>query len=224
MGMTKDELEFHHHQYFALLDEANAFVRQGDYINALQSAASSFDHIDGMMQYKRRYDSKDPIHIETIGIVLKLSPLLFESQIVTRLETLLRTEKRIGKNSAGNLAGQLLDASALMEDARRLWNQVEKHPNCEQDQLPQDLGGRQERWQHIAEFWSQIGLISRVCQGNSISLTLATRMDEPVMAKCPFCGSIVKAIKTILLDEAPCPHCHKSVVFVLLTSPDANLN
>jgi hypothetical protein len=212
--MTKEELEFHRGQYFAFVDEANSFNRQGNYAKALESAVFALEHIDGMMQFCRKYESKGPISIEALAVIFKLAPLLFEYGILTKVEVLLSSERRISKNSTEDLQQGLAQAKRLMGDCRRLWNHIEQHPNCEQSELRRSLDGDQNQWRNIAEFWEQSGVVSRHKHGTTIYLTLRTRMQEPVTAKCPTCGSIVKAPKVLLLEFAPCPHCHHDVWFV----------
>jgi hypothetical protein len=217
MMATKEELEFHRRQYFAFVDEANSFNRQGNYAKALESAVSALEHIDGMMQFIRKYESKGPVSIEALAVIFKLAPLLFEYGFLNKVEILLISERRISKISAEDLQQGLAQAKGLMGDCRRLWNHIELHPNCEQADLRQSLGGDQNQWRNIAEFWEQNGFISHHKQGTSVYLTLKTRMQEPVTAKCPACGSIVKAPKVLLLEPAPCPHCHHEVSFVFRT-------
>ena len=51
MAMNKAETEQHHAQYHAVLSETREALQGGDYKKAVDLAVSSWEHIDGMMQY-----------------------------------------------------------------------------------------------------------------------------------------------------------------------------
>jgi len=59
MAMTKAEMEHHQQKYQSLMADARAAERAGLYRKAIEKALASWEHIDGMMQYERRYESKE---------------------------------------------------------------------------------------------------------------------------------------------------------------------
>jgi len=74
MAMNKAEMESHRNDYYALMAQAWAAHHKGLYRKAVEWALSSWDHIDGMMQYERRYGKKEFESIEAIDMVLKYAP------------------------------------------------------------------------------------------------------------------------------------------------------
>ena len=185
----------------------------------MELASSSWDHIDGMMQYERKYEDRTFDSIEAIEIVLAYAPLLFDFQVLERLELLLRSQKRIDKHASDDLAGKLSTARATMWSAHRLWNHLEQHAGCAANDAAFDVDGENGDWKRLIESWQQMGLTCRVPDGRLARSVLRTRIDELTCGKCPSCTAIVKARKTRLLDEVSCPKCRVAVYFVIL--PDA---
>jgi hypothetical protein len=212
--MNKAELEQHHTQYYAVLSETRETLQGGDYKKAVDLAVSSWEHIDGMMQYERKYNGRDSVEVEAIDTVLRFAPLLFDFECLNKLDVLLKGQRRIEKNTSADLTNLRAKARELMWEAHRLWNHLEQHPNSRQDELRRSLSGDQDRWRSMAETWEKMGLLSRTPEGGSYRLSLSTRMDEPILAKCPSCAALGKAPKSKFLDDVTCPKCHVNVSFV----------
>lgn len=221
MAMTKPELEKHSDEYHALMARARAAEQQGLVCEAVEVALSSWQYIDGMMQYERKYEDEEFASVEAIDIVLEHAPLLLDFQSLDRLEVLLKDFRRIDKNTSESLADKLANGRALMWDAHRLWDHLEQHPEARQDQLRQILGGDQNKWRSIAETWENMGLVRRTPEGGSYRLALSTRMEEVVSAKCSSCGAVAKAPKAMFFEQQPCPRCGATVHFVLLCKDTA---
>jgi hypothetical protein len=156
--------------------------------------------------------------VAAIELVLKYAPLLFHLETLTKLDTLLRTEKRIDKNASADLARSVATAMTEMWANHRLLNFIESNPECRQDSLRSHLGGDQEYWRWVAEAWEKMGLVCRTPDRGSYRLALATRMGQLVEGKCPGCGHIDRAPKAMFLEEIACPSCGRAVWFVLLSS------
>lgn len=209
-------MEAHQRQYKSLITKARSAVRKGRYHEAVKVSLSSWDYVDGMMQYERRYEEKEFTSIEGIEMVLKYAPLLLDFESLDTLEGLLKDHRRIEKGTSDVLADKLTDARTLMWEAHRLWSHLEEHPQARQDRLRKDLGGDQDEWRGIVELWAEMGLVERTPDGGSYLLALATRMGEIVSAKCTNCGDTVEAPKAMLLAELGCPECEARVPFVIL--------
>ncbi|MEX2119396.1 MAG: hypothetical protein WD847_07365 [Pirellulales bacterium] len=214
--MTKADMETDQAEYYALVARARAAQREGRYREAVELAVSSWDHIDGMMRYERKYADKQFVSIEGIEVVLRYAPLLFDFDSLNGLEALLRSQRRIEKNTSGGLADKLSKARGLMWDAHRLWVHLEEHVEVRQDELRRALQGDQERWRAVAEAWDTMELIRRTPEGGSYRLSLITRMDERVLAKCSSCGVVAKASKIKFLGAVECPKCGATAMFVIL--------
>ena len=220
MAMKKEEMEDHRARYAEAMGNARAALQKGLHRSAVETALSAWDYIDGMMQCERKSGTKEFNSIEAIDLVLKYAPLLFDLSLLDRLESLLKTHRRIDKNTAASLPDKLAQARALMWAAHRLWDYLEEHPNAKQDELRQTLGGAQDQWRLIAETWEQMGLVNRAPEGRSYRLALSTRMGELVPGKCPSCGTIAEAPKAMFLEEFACAACEATVSFVILPKED----
>lgn len=216
MAMKKAEMEDHSAKYRALMVKARAAHREGRYHDAIDAAISTWNYIDGMMQYERRYESREFTGIEGIDLVLRYAPLVFDHQNLNTLESLLRSKRRIDKNTSDDLAGKLTGARVLMWEAHRVWDHLEKDSDTRQDRIRQILGGNQDRWRSVVETWEKMGLVRRTPEGGSYRLSLVTRMDQVVRAKCPSCGAVAKAKKSKFLENQVCPQCRTTVSFVIL--------
>ena len=224
MAMKKTEMEQHHTAYHKLAAQAQSAERAGLYHRAMQLALSSWEHVDGMMQYKRKYENTEFETIPAIEMILKYAPLLFDFESLDTLEKLLKDYRRIEKNTSECLADQLTTARASMWDNHRLWDHLERNPGARQSELRKQLGGDQEHWRSVVEDWHRMELLRRSPDGGSYALTLATQMGDLVMAKCPACGRTTEGTKAVFLDEIPCPNCAATGLLVILgtDSPDKN--
>lgn len=216
MPMTKSEMHSHQSLYHASISKSRLALRNGEYPRALEFAESSWQYIDGMMQYERKYEDRESFSIEAISIVLKMAPLLLQISSLTNLEVLLKNQKRIVKNSHDDLAVQLSAATELLWMAHRLWDYLEVNAGARQDELRRRLGGDQDQWRALAEGWEKMGLITRRPDRGSYSLFLSTQMNIETLAKCPGCGAVASAEKSLFLEHVACPTCHSEVSFVLL--------
>ncbi len=218
MAMKKAEMETHRARYQALMTKARSAEREGLYREVIDSALSSWDHVDGMMQYERRYENKEFTSIQGIEMLLKYAPLLLDFDSLDTLETLLKNYRRIDKNTSESMADKLAKARALMWDAHRLWDHLERNPESKQDKLRRVLGGDQDIWRSVAEAWGKMGLLRRTPEDGSYRLSLSTRMGGLVSAKCSSCGHVGKAPKAMFLEKMACPECRATVLFVILST------
>jgi len=216
--MKKTEMEQHHTAYHELVTQARSAERTGLYRMAMQLALSSWEHVDGMMQYERKYEDTEFETIPAIEMVLKYAPLLFDFESLDALDALLKDCRRIEKNTSECLADRLNTARAHMWENHRLWDHLEQNPGARQSELRKQLGGDQEQWRSVVEDWHRMGLLRRSPDGGSYALTLATQMGELVMAKCPACGRTAEGTKAVFLDEVPCSNCAATGLFVILST------
>jgi hypothetical protein len=219
MAFKKTDMEFHRGQYYALVEKARTALDEGLYMEALELAVASWEHIDGMMQYERKYEGAAFETVEGIEIVLAHAPLLFDFQALSRLELLLKSQRRIDKHASDDLAAKLAEARAVMWEAHQLWNHLMQvsHEPARRD--PAEAIDANQRWKAIVESWEQMEIAWTVTTRNCIRPALRTQMDGLTFGKCPSCAAVVKARKIRLLEAGQCPQCSKSVAFVLL--PDA---
>jgi len=215
--MKKAEMEEHKERYHAVMAEARSALAEGLYRKAIELALSSWGYIDGMMQYERRYEDRQFNSIEGIDIVLEYAPLLLDIHSLDTMESLIKSQRRVEKNTSQDLTDKLTKTRVLLWDAHRMWDCLEQHVDVRQGELPRILGGSASRWRSLAEAWERMGLVSRTPEGGTYRLSILTRMDEEILAKCPACGVVVKATKSKLLVEQACPKCHVRVPFVMLT-------
>jgi len=211
---TKAELEYEYTLYTNSLAAAKLAEQQGFPKKAVDHALDAWTHIDGMMQYARRYLDAQFDSIQAIDIVLRYAPLMFDFRALERLGGLLKDKRRIEKNTEVSLGDRLAEAEDRMWDNHRLWHHLEWHPGQLQSELRQILGGNQDNWRAAAELWEKLGLVVRQVEANSYRLTLATRLGAVIEAKCYSCGHRVEAPKAMLLEDATCPSCNLKSAFL----------
>ncbi|HEV8605608.1 MAG TPA: hypothetical protein VGQ99_09595 [Tepidisphaeraceae bacterium] len=216
--MKKSEMEAHCENYHALMARAQAAERSGLFRVTVDVAISAFGHIDGMMQFERKYEEKEFVSVTAVEVVLRYAPLLFCSEYLDKLESLLGEYRRIERDTSADLAAKVAEARARMWNNHRLWGHLELHPETRQDELRQILGGEQEYWRSVIEAWEKMGLVRRTPERGSYRLALSTRMGEVVRGKCPKCAQVAEAPKAMLLDEVECKRCGGRVLFVLLAA------
>lgn len=214
MAMKKAEMEYHYHAYQARMDKVRKDVNGGLFTEALKSAFAAWEHVDGMIQYARKYNEREFNSIEAIDCVLKYAPFLFDFESLDSLEQML---KSIKKNTNISIADRLSGARKLMAEVHKFWNYLEYNHGARQDRLAKLLGGDQDQWRYIAESWERMGLLVRLKEGNTYLLNLQTRMGALTNGKCPRCGSCQKAPKAMLLELTKCPDCSEQVYFVILS-------
>ena len=214
--MKKADMEHHTRRYDACLAEARGLERNGLYRQAMEAAFSAWEHVDGMMQYRRKYEDQGFSTIAAIEIVLKYAPLMFDFDSLDTLERMLKETRRLEKNTDECLADRLAQARRQMSNAHRLWTHLEMTGGVRQDSLRRDLGGDQTEWRQMVDVWEKMGILSREPDGGNYRLYLLTRMGAIVDAKCPACGVVHQGPKSMFLDEQRCPDCKQSGRFVLL--------
>ncbi len=221
MAMKKSEMEDCRDRYHAQLSTAKSAEGKGLYRVALEAALASWDHIDGMVQYAKRYENNPSIRIEAITMVLGYAPLLLDLKCLDKLEVLLEEYRRIEKNSSENIGERLSEARRRVWDNHRLWNLIAANPDIRQDDLRQRLGGEQDYWRGVIEAWAKMGLVNPKRSVGSYTLSLATRLGQVVSGICPACGMTAEAPKAIFFEKERCPKCKNIVFFVILPVIDA---
>lgn len=219
--MKKAELEHHDNAYQALMYKANAALRSNLYGEATDFAVAAWDHIDGMIQFQRKFADNEVSSVQAIDIVLHYAPLLMDFETLDRLEGLLHSQRRITKSTDIDWETRLRAARVAMWECHQFWTYFEEHGSV--DEAVPDFGkDDRKHWPRIAEDWIAMGLVSRDRTVNASLLSLVTDYSDVVLAKCPSCGSLVKGRKSGCLEEHHCPKCHKRHVFVMLAKSPTN--
>lgn len=220
--MKKAEMEESARQYDALLASARTAERHGLYRYAVDSAVRAWGHIDGMIQFKVRYENVSAPQVDAIDIVLTYAPLLFDFRRLNALEQLLNDRRRIEKTASESVIQKLANARQQMRDNHRLWTLLEREGSLAQVQLRKLLGGDQHYWQLLLDRWVAMGLVKSTTEDGLNRITLNTRMGQVVRAKCPECGKASEAPKGMFLESMACPACERVVSFVLLATAGDN--
>jgi predicted Zn-ribbon and HTH transcriptional regulator len=216
MAMKKAEMEEHTHKYDALMKEALRAQKKGRLREALKTAVASLPHVYGMMRYERKYSDKDFESVRAIDLILKYAPLLFDLSALDEIQALLDDTRLVEKHTSHNLADKLDAAREFIWQAHGLWDYLEKNPNCRMDELSK-VGARNENTcESLIRTWGEMNLVHVELEGRTCRLRLSTMMNEMVRAKCPECGHIQRAAKSIWLTPKRCPACTSSVLFVML--------
>lgn len=214
--MNKAEMEAHATEYQSLVFQARAAEKRGRFADVIRFALASCEHIDGMMQYDRKYQGKTFASVLGIDLVLRYAPLLFDHRSLDEIGTFLKDARRIERDTSADMGENLARARRTMWNAHMLWNYLEANPGARQDGIPKALGGDQDAWRSIAEAWEKMEVLHRAPAEAGYRVTLRTRMDEPLEGKCPSCGHIARESKRRLLEPLSCTHCHAETTLVLL--------
>lgn len=216
MAMRKEEMAEASEQYAALIDAAGACVGVGLFREALENAVAACDHIDGMLQYARKYEDREFDTIEALDLILAYAPLLLDYRKLNFVEQKLKECRRIERDTKADVRAQLSAARKLLWDAHRLWSHLEENPGCRDHDLkaapsaaPNDSAG-------ILAAWRKMGLVRCASEGDTVRFTLTTRMAELVRGKCSRCGECTEAPKAIFLSPLSCPSCSARSWFVIL--------
>ncbi len=218
--MAKAELAAAAQTYDAIVRASRAAESAGDYAAAVRTAASAWEHLEGMMQYRRKYEQLDFRSVPCIDMVLKHAPLVLDHEVLDTLSDLLKKRKAIDRNASDDLAQRVVAAKALMRTAHRLWDHIETQDDFMQSRLRATLGGEQDQWRWIAERWESMGLLRRQRERNSYRLALVTDLDDSVNAKCFECGAIATGRKGDFLGGFHCLECERTTSFSLQPVPD----
>jgi hypothetical protein len=222
MAKNKAELQADAQKYRRRVSAMRRAHNEGRHLDALIAALAACEYVDGMMQFERRFEKRtERDDVESIHYVLRYAPLEFDLSSLVSLRELLKTQKRIDKNTDADFAKEVEDAFALMWDAHRLWGFLEVEHEVAQDKLRVSLGGDQDSWRSIAETWEQMGVIRRIPERGSYRISLTTRITTEVRGKCRYCGATCKAAMGRFLEEISCPKCKSTGTFVILAATTA---
>lgn len=224
MAKTKAELHADKDRYYSAVEQMRVAHNEGHHSQAVRVALVACDYVDGMMQFEHRFENVlDPVSVESIDYVLRYAPLLLDHQSLAKIDALFKSQKRIVKNTSVSLAENLATAQAVIWDAHRLWNHLERQEETLQDEMRAQLGGDQSRWRWIIEQWESIGLVRRIPESTSYRIRFTTRIASIVKAKCSSCGVIACAALGRFLEQNKCPKCNVSNYFVLLEREHAQV-
>lgn len=216
MAKRKEDLEHDVANYDAAQAQADLLLKTGEVEQALEMALSAMPYIDGMMQYRRRFEEHDFTTIHCIQIVLDIAPLLLRSDALDALAETLAAQKRIDKNTSTDLKHALSAARRRLADATRLWRHIATEGRACTSMLEQHLGGRSDDWVPLLQSWQSMSLLTQTVQGNLQSWSYASDPAAEGRAKCAGCGSIAKAPRWKFLSTARCPKCSGQREFCLL--------
>jgi phage FluMu protein Com len=221
MAKNKAELQSEAVRYRRAVSAMRKAHKEGRILDAIQTAKNACEFADGMMQFERRFEKRpERKSIEAIDYVLQYAPLVFDLASLETLAGILKSQRRIDKNTVSDIGECLQQAFELIWDAHRLWSILVESDEIAQDKLRVNLDGDQERWRRIAETWDRMGLIRRIPERGSYRISLTTRITAEVRGKCRGCGAIGKAALGTFLEEITCPKCKVTSDFVILAGSD----
>ena len=192
-------------------------MSQGAFLQALDTAIQSFDVIDAMMQFERKYEKRQFDRIEAIDIVLRYAPILFHTTSLEALNNLLKNQKRIDKNADADLAADLRCAYEKMWIAHALWEHLERSPSVPLGELSAKTQDQRQA-RAILNEWVRMGLVDVTGATQETFVRLATNLLERVPAICSLCGVHIQGTKYKLLESRDCPGCHRPSTFVLIAA------
>jgi hypothetical protein len=212
--MTKAEMEQHWRQYSGLVEQARSAEQRVEIVRAIEIAEASWDYIDGMLRHVAKQDGKADHELDGITLVLQYAPVLFNHHVLDRLEQFLAGKRRITKWASSDLDEGLVEARAFMWRAHAIWDELERQRQCNLNALRRGFTGNDAEWHRIIRTWESMHVVSILSAGNVSFVSLATRMDDTVIAKCAHCGKPARRTKAELLDAIDCGHCRRPGHFV----------
>ena len=98
--MNKAEMESSASQHDLHMSEARSAESRGFHEKALKSAILACNCLDGMMQYRQKYEGMGSFRkIASIDMVLRWAPAIFDMNSVEVLRGILRERRRIEKKA-----------------------------------------------------------------------------------------------------------------------------
>jgi hypothetical protein len=216
-AMNKAELESHRAQYDGSMVRVSDALHAGLYREGLAAAVSALEYVDGMMRHAERYESASFSNVSAIEVILKYGPVLLDTDCLDRLEGLLKTQRRVARNTSDDLGQLLIDARTKLDECYRFWSFLEANGSVRQEELSRLLGGEQQMWVDVAATWEAMGLLRRVPEGHSYRISIILCFEEEAQAKCISCGAIHRGPKKRFYEAVTCDGCRKASVLVLVS-------
>lgn len=212
MAMKKAEMEAQHKEYSRFVLEARSAVERLEFRESIRLAECSWEFIDGMLQFEKRFLSSEKVNIHGLTIVFHYSPLLLDFEILERLESFLESTPRVKKNSDKDVIRQLEESRECLAQSHKLWGWLDDRKSIYMD----DVKNSKSSIKKIVAFWVETGIAKWIPKSERQVLKLVTHLQEIIRGKCSFCGVCVQAQKSKLLDTVVCPNCKQRMVFTLL--------
>lgn len=212
--MKKDEMQLHDSEYVQRMSDASTAEGDGFLREAIRLARSAWPHIDGMLQFDRRYRGRQHHSVAAVDIVIRCAPVLLDFRALAAVGNLLADCKRIERETM-SYAAVFGDAVTRLGDGHKLWSYLHRNGEVMQSELRARLGGDQDGWRAVADGWAELGLLARVPRQNSYLLSLATRLGQVVPARCPACGQTAEAPKSMFFESVRCFACGVEDYFVI---------
>lgn len=219
--MKKAELRAHNEMYQRLLSEAKAAVLGRSFQRGIERAASAWNHVDEMMQFQRKYQKHEFVPLECVDIVLRYAPLLLEIDYLNRLEELLKTKRRVERNSTENLKMRLGQARGLFHYVYQLFDCIESGQSCRIESLPQTIHSKYTDRETVIAQLVEIGLARLQRSASGALISLITSMESMVSGKCMHCGHVEQSQKSDFLLTRVCSCCGQHTLFVILAETTA---
>lgn len=218
MAVKKSELEEHRAQYCELLRAARDAEREGHYSQAIQLAIASCEYLISAVQFEAKYLDEAAAQTDGLDIVLMYCPALFDHQSLAQISESLGANKRIDRYIDGKLNDRIVDAQQRMWVAYDIWSMLANAASIRDDELVNALGERVKVGDAVLRMWEQMGIVCRSATPRGVTYALTTRLGQFVKAKCPNCGSTVRAMKSRVLESLKCPaaRCGKTDLFVII--------
>lgn len=218
MATNAEKLE-HAKFYDHYLLQANTEIAAGNYFLAVQYCVASFEYINLMMQHEQKQNDREFETIETIEIVLKYAPALFDAESLASLAKILKSQKRIDKHATDDLAAKTSEAIELIQVAYTVWNKLQNNTQHNLAQVLKSVSAESlARIEEVVRIWSHQGYVQLHQLEDEIIPCISNPQEVSVKGKCPSCGVLVNGKKYHFWRANKCPKCHKESVFVIMAT------
>jgi hypothetical protein len=207
MAKTKAELQNDQAEYDRLHAAALAAVGRVDFDAALDHCIDSLKHVDGMMQFEKRWEKRQFHSVETIDLLLRYAPILQRRDCLDALTTILAADRRIDRLATADLAALLLEADLRFRRVSQLIDFVGEFGNAAREMLAARYGGPPEEWAALSETLEQVHYLTTVHTGDRLELQRRTDISRDASGQCRNCGTVARAPLEDLLGGCVCQSC-----------------
>jgi hypothetical protein len=214
---TKAALEIAAERYSQLHEAAAQLAEKRDFLGAVNCASESLHLIPPMMQFERKYNSREFDSVETIDLILTFAPPLFLIDALDKVGEVLGEFRAIERNTDADMASKLSHARSVMQMARGLWTLAERKEAFTSDDAWEQFGGNDEVAMSVVQVWTDVRAIIPTATTPPLQWRLVSPFHDNCRCKCPSCGATGKGLLQFAMQETICPGCKNGVTFVILS-------
>ena len=213
----KSDLEALHNTYRMFAGQAAAAVRSLMLGSAIDHAIHSLDALPGYANYETRYAKAAHVALPTLAVIFDYSPVLFRSDALDCVATLLVENPKLSNKLGRDLALELRTCRLAMAAALQDWDRCSGRAAHALDR-PHVHSGVPNG---ALKVWARLGLLAPgASSGRPAPRPFTATISGSFEGICPRCGVHQNAPKLAMLTPLACGGCAATVEFVILRVVD----